>query len=621
MDLIVDSRDQQFVLYEMLKVQELFETEKFGELSKDVFDMALDLVKKISEEEVLPTYSEGDRIGAQFDDGVVTIPECYKKLHKVMNESGLFTMAVSPEEGGQGFPYVIDMAAREYYVFNMGYLLYPEAAIGAGHLIDVFGTEAQKRKYMDKMYAGDWGGTMVLTEPDAGSDVGALKAKAVKQPDGSYKISGSKIFISGADNDLFSNIVHPVLARIEGDPEGTKGISIFLVPKYLVNEDGTLGEQNDVRVTGIEHKMGLKGSATCSMSFGDNGECYGELLGEERKGMKIMFQMMNEARIGMGLQGSGTASVAYMHALNYAKERVQGKNLKDMMNPDAKSVAITEHPDVRRMLLWMKAHVEGMRALVYLCALAIDKHEASEGEEADKWHGIMELLVPITKAYNTDMGFRVTEQAIQIYGGYGYCQDYPVEQFMRDMKIASLYEGTNGIQSLDLVARKMTQKKGANFINFLGEMNKTIGEFKDNEKIGDMAKDVQDAVNLLAEMGMFLSKCGKEGKFMVPIANAYPFLNMMGNITLAWLLFWQAGISQNKLDEILAGSGVDLSDKKSVRAFVKDNKDAAFYQGKVYTAQYYIKNVLPEADAQAKIIKNADLTIMKILDESFASDF
>ncbi len=620
MSIIVDQRDQEFILYEMLQIQELFETEKYGDFSKDMFDMVLDLARKISEDEVLPTYMEADREGVTFKDGEVKIPECYKKIHGIMNESGLFTMAVSPEYGGQGFPYVIDLASREYYVFNMGFLLYPEAAVGAGHLVEVFGTEEQKNKYMTKMYEGKWGGTMVLTEPEAGSDVGNIKTKAVKQPDGSYKIYGSKIFISGGDSDLFENTVHPVLARIEGDPPGTSGISIFIVPKYRVNDDGSMGEFNDVTITGIEHKMGLKGSATCSMSFGDNNDCYAELLGEERKGMKIMFQMMNEARIGMGLQGCGTASIAYLHALNYAKDRNQGADLQNMQNPESPRVPIINHPDVRRMLLWMKSHVEGMRALVYLCAYAIDRKEASEREEAEKWHGIMELLVPITKAYCTDMGFKVTEQAIQVYGGYGYCQDYPVEQFMRDLKIGSIYEGTNGIQALDLVGRKMAQKKGANFLNFLGEMNKTIAEYTENSKLEDITKDVQDAVNLLAEMGMFLVECSKEGKFMVPITNAYPFLNMMGTICLGWIQYWQAGIAQKKVDEILKENNIDVSDKKAVREFIKEHKNAAFYQGKVYSARYYIKNVLPQAQAFAKSIKSQDLSVMKILEESFATE-
>jgi len=618
MDTIVDKRDQDFVLYELLKVQELFESEKFKEYDQEMCDMAISLAKDISEEHVLGCYSEVDKDGAKWDNGEVTVPEPYKKLHKIMNDSGLFTMGISQESGGQGFPYAIDLASKEYYVFHMGFFLWPEAAVGAAHLIDSFGTEEQKRKYMDKMYAGEWGGDMVLTEADAGSDVGALKATAVKQPDGTYKIKGSKIFISGGEGDLFTNIVHPVLARIEGDPAGTKGISIFLVSKYHINDDGSLGDKNDVVCTGIEHKMGLKGNATCSMSYGDNDECIGELLGEERKGMKIMFQMMNEARIGMGLQGLGTASVAYMHSLQYAKDRIQGNNIKDMLNPDAKPVSIINHPDVRRMLMNMKTTVEGLRALVYLCGYALDRKEAAEGEEAEKWHGIMEFLVPVCKAYGTDEGFKVTELAIQIYGGYGYCQDYPVEQFMRDLKIASLYEGTNGIQSLDLVFRKLAAKKGKLFMDFLGEMNKTHEQYKDVEALKDMATKVKENIDLLAGTGMFFASCSKEGKFMVPVANAYNFLNMVGAVSLGWLHLWMAGVADESLQKIYADKGIDPSDKKACKALCKEDKEVAFYQGKVLGAEFYMRNILPKTKGLAETIKLEDMSMMHISDASFA---
>jgi alkylation response protein AidB-like acyl-CoA dehydrogenase len=619
MSRIIDRRDQQFVLFEMLGVQDLFATEKYREFSRETFDMMLEMAQKISEEEVLPRYMEGDREGARLVNGEAKVPRCYHDLQKVMVEGGWFTMSAPPDAGGQGLPYIIEKAVQEHFIFNMAYYMYSGAGIGAAQLIEKYGTEEQKRKYMYKMFSCEWGGTMVLTEPEAGSDVGALKTKAVRQPDGSFRIFGSKIFISGGDHDLVTNIVHPVLARIEGDPAGTAGISIFLVPKYLVNADGTTGRRNDYSITGIEHKMGLKGNATCAMSFGDNGDCYAELLGEERQGMKIMFNMMNEERINMGVQGVGTASAAYLHALNYAKERVQGKALKDMANPDAASVPIIKHADVRRMLLWMKSHVEGMRALVYLCAYAIDRKHSFEGGEADKWHGIMELLVPITKAYCTDMGFRVTEQAIQCYGGYGFCQDYPVEQFMRDLKIGSIYEGTNGIQSLDLVGRKLGQRKGKDFMNFLGEMGATVARYGGAPELAGLAKEVQDAVNLLAEMGMYFAQCGKEGKFMVPVGNAYPFLMLMGTVSMAWLLFWQAGIAQEKLSAVLKEAGVDAADGKAVRAFLREHRDGAFYQGKIIAAEYYISHMLPEAHARAKAIKSENLGFISILDESFAA--
>ncbi|HQO40574.1 MAG TPA: acyl-CoA dehydrogenase [Spirochaetota bacterium] len=619
MDRIVDSRDQKFVLYELLNVQDLFKTEQFADFDREMFDMTLDLTKQICEEHVLGCYQQVDSEGgAKFDNGKVTIPAQYHNLHKIMTDAGLFHMGISPESGGQGLPYVICMASYEYYSFHMGFMLYPEATTGAGHLIDVFGTERQKKLYMKKMYAQEWGGTMCLTEADAGSDVGALKTKAVRQPDGTFKIYGNKIFITSGENDLYENMVHPVLARIEGDPAGTKGISIFLVPKFRVNEDGSPGEFNDVHCTGIEHKMGLKGSATCSMSFGDNGECIGELLGEERQGMKIMFQMMNEARLGMGLQGSSTSSVSYLHALAYAKERVQGKNIKDMMNPDAVNVPIIQHPDVRRMLLWMKTHAEGIRALVYLCALCLDKSHASTGEEVDKWSGIMDFLIPVCKAYGTDMGFRVTELGIQCFGGYGFCNDYPMHQFMRDMKIASLYEGTNGIQALDLVGRKLGAKKGMVFMNYLGEMNKTYNTYKDDPRLADMAKDVKEYIDIMAGMGMYFANCGKEGKFMIPIANAQPFLQLVGNVSLAWLHLWMAGVAEGKLQQLYRAKGIAADDKKAIRDLPSEDKEIAFYQGKVFGAEYYIKNVLPGAKAYAEAIKKEDLSIMKINDASFA---
>lgn len=617
MGLIVDRRDQNFILYEMLDIASCLTHEKFSDHSKEIFEMTLDLAEKIGMDEVLPQLSAGDKIGAQFKDGKVTIPEGFKKLHSIMNDSGFFTMHIAPEFGGQGFPNIIDVAAREHSVFNMGFTLYPEAAVGAANLIANFGTEAQQRKYMDAMFAGKWGGTMVLTEPDAGSDVGALKTKAVRQADGSYRIKGAKIFISGGDNDLFENIVHPVLARIEGDPEGTGGISIFLVPKFLVNEDGSLGKRNDLCVTGIEHKMGLKASATCSMSFGDKGECYGELLGAPRSGMRIMFQMMNGARIGMGLQGAGTASAAYLHALNYAKERVQGADMRSMGDPSAPKLPIIKHADVRRMLLWMKSQVEGMRALVYFCAWAVDKSKLEAGDDAKKWKGIVDLLVPVVKAYCTDMGFKVTEQAIQIYGGAGYTQEFPVEQLMRDLKIGSIYEGTNGIQSLDLVGRKLGLDGGKPFKNLLAMMMECIAKAKSNSAVAELAADVEKAAQTLGATGAYFATCYQTGNLKAPIVKAYPFLNLFGNVALGWLHLWQADLSSQKLQEIVSAAGIDGGDKKAVYGLTANSPEAAYYFGKIKGATYYIKNVLPEAFTLGKLIQNDDMSILEIPDESF----
>lgn len=615
-NLIVDGRDQAFVLYEMLELEKLCETPHFKDFSRDMFEMTLEVARKLAIDELYPANTEGDREGCRLENGKVTVPKCFHHLRELFAEGGWAVMNIPQEHGGQGMPYTMSVASNEVFIHSLSFLVYMFLSSGAAHMIQTYGTDAQRKKYMEKMYAGKWGGTMGLTEPEAGSDVGNLKTKAIKQSDGSYRLVGSKIFITGADSDLFENIVNPILARIEGDPAGTKGISIFLVPKYLVNDDGTLGKRNDYSIGGIEHKMGLKGSATCQINFGDNGDCYGELLGEERQGMRVMFQMMNEARIGVGVQGLGFASTAYMHALNYARERKQGADLMNMQNPDAPRISIINHPDVRRMLLWMKSHVEGMRALVYMCAMCVDKAEALENrEEAEKWEGIMELLTPVCKAYCSDIGFRVTELAIQVYGGYGYCQDYPVEQFMRDLKIASIYEGTNGIQALDLIGRKLGQKKGKNFINLLGEMNATISRYGGRSELKDLAPDVQEAVNMLADIGMFFAKCGKEGKFMIPVSHSYPFLNMLGCVSLGWLLLWQGGIASEKLEALHKKNGIDAS--KSAE-FDKTDKEALFYNGKLQSVRYYIKNVLPQAGAYQKAIKSEDLSVIQIAEEGFA---
>jgi hypothetical protein len=461
---------------------------------------------------------------------------------------------------------------------------------------------------------------MALTEPNAGSDLGNMSTKAIRQPDGTFRIQGTKIFITGGDHDLVENIVHPVLARIEGDPAGTKGISIFLVPKYLVNEDGSLGKRNDYEIANIEHKMGIKGSATCLINFGDHGECYAELLGEERQGMKIMFQMMNEARLAVGMQGLASASIAYLHALQYTKERLQGSSLMEFKNPEAPRVPIIQHPDVRRMLLWMKSSVDSLRALAYFTAYCFDMEKVVQDEvEKDKWLGYAEILTPIVKAYSSDIGFRVTETAMQCYGGYGFCCEYPIEQFLRDEKIASIYEGANGIQALDLIGRKLGMKKGAYFMNLLSEMNNTIAKYKDLNGVKDFAGDVQNAVNKLAEMGLYLATCGKQGKFLVPINNAYPFLMMMGKVVSGWFLLWEAGVAQQKLDELAKAQGVDQGDAAAWAQFVKGNKNAAFYTGKIYSAKFFAKNVLPEVDAAATAIKNEDMSILEIPEESFVS--
>jgi len=619
MNLILDGRDQKFVLQELLHTEDLCRMPAWSDFSPDMFDMVLHEAERLAVEVIFPALVTGDREGCRLEDGQVFAPPSFRRCFDLYREGGWINMGVSQEAGGQGFPMVITMAAKEWFIHNFAFFCYPEPGQSAAHMIEVYGTEKQKRKYMDKMYAGIWGGTMALTEPSAGSDVGNIKTKAVRLADGTFRLQGTKIFITSGDHDLTENIVHPVLARIEGDPAGTSGISIFLVPKFLVNDDGSLGRRNDYAIGGIEHKMGLHGSSTCVMNFGDNGDCYAELLGEERQGMKIMFQMMNEARIAVGLQSVASASMAYLHALHYAKERLQGSSLLEMKNPEAPRVPIIQHADVRRMLLWMKAHVEGMRALLCYVSYCVDREHGMDAEaDRDKYHGLLEVLTPLCKAYCSDMAFKVTELAIQTYGGYGFCSEYPVEQFMRDIKIASIYEGANGIQALDLVGRKMGLKKGMYFMSLLGEMNATIAKYQENAALKDLAGDVRQAANTLAETAMYFAESSKAGKFLIPVGNAYPFLMLMGKVVMAWLLFWEAGAAREKLDEIAAGKGIHPADMRNLNLLAKENADAAFYIGKVAAARYFIKHVLPEIDAVVKAVKSEDLSMIDIPEESFA---
>jgi alkylation response protein AidB-like acyl-CoA dehydrogenase len=617
-NLVVDERDQQFVLNEVLNVEGLCKADRFGDFSRELFDMVLTEAQKIGLNQIFPTLVQSDREGCRLENGQVHVPECFHSVYKLFCEGGWNAMSVPPEHGGQGLPLTIRTAAHEWFDHNFSFMAYPGTAEGAAHLVEVFGTEEQHKKYMEKMITGEWGGTMVLTEPGAGTDVGNLNTKAVRQPDGTYRIQGTKMFITAGDHDLVENIVHPVLARIEGHPAGTKGISIFLVPKYLVNDDGTLGKRNDFEITKIEEKMGIHGSATCVMNFGDNGECYAELLGEEMQGMPIMFQLMNEARIGVGLQSLASASISYLHSVQYAKERLQGSSLMEMKNPEAPRVPIIQHPDVRRMLLWMKSNTESLRLMAYFCAYSFDKSEIVEDDdERDKWLGFTEILTPILKAYGSDTAFRVTELAIQVYGGYGFCSEYPVEQFMRDVKIASLYEGANGIQALDLVGRKLGLKKGAYFMNLLGEMNRKLGEIKKNPALSELADEVQAGVNTLGDAGLYFAKCGKGGDFLVPLAHAYPFLVMMGKVMSAWFLLWEADVATGKLDVLCKEQGLEESDPKGRADLIDKNSEAAFYAGKLTSAKFFVRTVLPEVESALKGIKSGDISVMEITEAGF----
>lgn len=612
--LISDRRDIDFVLYEQLGIEDLLKAEKFTGLNRKMFDMVLSEARNLGIKEIYPTCAEGDREGAKFEGGKVIVPQCFHRAYSLFVEGEWIAMAEGPEVGGQGLPHVIRQAAFEYIAgANLALANFSDLGHGAAKMIELFGTPKQKELFLNKLYSGRWGGTMLLTEPNAGSDVGALTTTAVKNTDGTYCLSGNKIFITCGEHDLTENIIHPVLARIEGAPPGTRGISLFIVPKIWVNDDGSLGEPNDIVCSGVEEKMGIHGSPTCSMSLGAKGNCRGLLLGEENKGLMVMFYMMNEARLNVGAQGFLNGSSAYLHALNYARERLQGKDIEKGKDPQAPQVPIIRHPDVRRMLLQMKAYVEGMRSFVYYVAYCFDrKSTAKSPAEKERYNCLIELLTPVVKAYCSERGQFVCEQAIQVHGGYGYTREYPVEQLYRDCKITSIYEGTNGIQAMDLLGRKLGMNKGAAFIDLLNEIKIVIEKASQIPCLANSAAAVEKALGRLGEIAMHLGKTAVSGDLKLAFAYAHPFLEVVGDVIVTWMLLWRAAAAVPKL-ETLAGS----ADADAIRSKVAKNKDAAFYDGQLKTAEFFIHCLLPATMGKMNAIAASNPAAIDIDEKSF----
>ncbi|MCG8687408.1 MAG: acyl-CoA dehydrogenase [Desulfobacterales bacterium] len=600
---ISDQRDIEFVLHEMIKAETLADlNENFADFNKKTINMVIKEARNLAVKELLPASKEGDEQGCKLENGQVTTPDSFKRLFEIFTEGEWLAPTEDPEWGGQGMPYTVASAAAEYFNgANYPFMMYPGLTQGAGHLVEHFGTEEQKNTYLKNMYTGKWTGTMLLTEPGAGSDVGALTTKAIPNGDGTYNIVGEKIFISGGEHDLAENIIHPVLARIEGAPAGTKGISLFLVPKFRVNEDGSLGEFNDVICTGIEHKMGIHGNSTCSLSLGSKGSCVGTLLGEENKGMKAMFLMMNAARLLVGYQGFACATSSYMYALDYAKNRIQGRDLMEIMNPDAQAVSIFRHPDVRRQLLMMKTNVEAMRTLLYYVHYCSDmaKH-ASTPEEKEKYQGFVEVLTPIAKGYVTDRAFDVCSQGMQVYGGYGFIEEYPMAQLLRDCRITMIYEGTNGIQAMDLLGRKLGMNKGKPIMDLFGEMQKTVAEAKAIPALEKQAAKVEEVMNKLGEVAIHMGQTAMSEKVLAAFANAHPFQDATGDTTFAWMLLWRAVTAMQKLEKA----------KK---------KDKPFYEGIIKSLDFYVETVLPITLGRFAALMNTCSVAVDIEDNMFPS--
>ncbi len=596
-DFVADSRDFRFLLFEQLKIQDLCRWKAFSDFSREDFEMILDEGLKFARDIMAPTNRESDRIGCRLENGAVITPDCQKSAYAGLSEGGWLSMAGGRDYGGQGLPLTLETSICELFTgASVAFNLCPVLSVGAAHLLENSASQAIKDAVLPKLYSGLWAGTMVMTEAVAGSDVGSSRARAVKV-DGAdyYSIEGSKIFISSGDHDLTENIIHLVLARTPGAPEGTRGLSLFMVPKIRFDAQGNLTGANDVHPVALEHKMGIKGSPTVQLSFGGSGDCRGWLIGQEMEGMRLMFQMMNEARVHIGIQGAALANAAYQNALAYARERVQGKAVS---NPKGPNACIIEHPDVRRMLLTMKSFGEGMRSLLHTTAYCNDMaHSADSEEERRRGQGFVELLTPICKAYCTDNGFLMTSLGIQVFGGYGYTCDYPVEQYTRDARIGAIYEGTNGIQALDLVGRKLNLDNGRVFADYL-QVLKEIGENAAAfPRLADMAVRFETARLKLADMAQFIYRRQRESRNYDVHARATQFLEVMGDVAVSGELLKQAVIAHAALAKRLESAGVNTGDAEALRAHLSDSAESAYYHNKIVSARFFIHQVLPRVGA------------------------
>ncbi len=590
----VNEKDIFFILKDQLNYGSLCKLDRYRELDEETLDMLVNEAVKFAKGELDPLQEIGENWGVKFENGEVLCPPEYRHAFRLYSENGWTAATRDPEYGGQGFPHMMrtvinDLMFGAAQAFNIA----PSLTHGAAHLIESFATEELKERFVPKMFGGEWAGTMAITEPNAGSNLAAIKTTAFLEED-HFKIKGTKIFISWGDHDLAENIIHLLLARIEGAPEGVKGISLFIVPKIRVLPDGSLGDANDVICTGVEKKLGLHASPTCALNFGDNDGCIGYLCGGQSKGLVHMFQMMNGARINIGVSGMTLASTAYQNALAYTKERIQGSDVAGRKPGD---VPIIDHPDVRRMLLWMKAVVDGMRSMIYTAAFWSDLAlELPDGEDKEHYENLVDFMTPIVKAYCSDMGFRVCETAIQCLGGYGFCKDYPLEQYLRDAKIMSLYEGTNGIQSMDLMGRKMTIRDGAAYAAYKAEIERFCKKNQEHPELGDRVRALAGVVKRLWETAEEM-KGRMETDPLQWASYTYPGLMAFSEVTMAWRLLDMALIAYEPAQ--------------------KEGKKYDSYRGKIFQATYFVDTTLPHTLATIETCLRQGREIVEIPDIAF----